>query len=604
MKFRALAAVSLIIPLYSQTLTYPETRKSDHVDVYHGIRVADPYRWLEDDRSEETARWVEAQNKLTFAYLARISYRAQLRKRIEQLYNYPKFTPPVRRGEYYFFSKNDGLQNQDVIYIQKGLDGHPEILLDPNQLSADGTARLGIRAWSCDGRYFAYGISSGGSDWQEARVMEVATRKVLDDRINWIKASNLAWAGNGFFYSRYDAPAAGHELSSKNEYHKVYFHRVGTSQAQDELIYEDPANPQRFHIVDTTEDERFAILDVSERGKGKDGNALFYRDLSRPGAGFVPIVQEITNDRYSVIDDTEHGFLIETNHGAPNNKVVRFDSGKPTAAWTDIIPEKPETIASATAAGGRLFVNYIQDVASRVYVYGRDGKLETEIRLPGAGTAGGFDGNHDDRSVFYTYTSLNYPLTIFRYEVASGKSSAFRSPDIPGFNPDNLESKQVFYTSKDGIRIPMFLVHRKGLKLDGRNPTLLYAYGGFNITINPGIRFAAGGADRTGICLRDRQHPRGRRVRREVARSGNEAAQAERVRRLHRGRRVADRGQVYVAGQTGDQRRVERRPAGGGRDESTAGPFPSGDSAGGRDGHAAVPQVHDWLELDTRLRIE
>ena len=277
----------MLIPA-SQSLVYPASRKVDQVDTYHGVRVADPYRWLEDDMSAETAAWVEAENKVTFAYLDQISYRKQVKDRLEHLYNYARYTAPTRRGECFFFSKNDGLQNQNVLYLQKGLNGTPEVLLDPNKLSSDGTSQLMLYQVSRDGRYLAYAISSGGSDWEEARILEIATRRVLDDRLQWIKVSGLAWAGDGFFYSRYDAPATGHELSSKNENHKVFYHRLDTPQSVDELIFENKDFPQRFHTVATTEDERFAILTVSDPSTGKDGNALFFRELSSHGADLHP----------------------------------------------------------------------------------------------------------------------------------------------------------------------------------------------------------------------------------------------------------------------------------------------------------------------------
>ena len=477
----ALAAFALPSPIVGADLKYPQTRKGDQVDDYHGVKVADPYRWLEDDRSAETAAWVEAENKVTFGYLDQIAYRPQVLARLKQLYNYPKYTAPQRKGEYFIYSKNDGLQNQSVLYIQKGLDGEPEVLLDPNKLSADGTARLGAFDLSKDGRYAAYAVSSGGSDWLEAHVMEVATRKVLSDDLKWLKVTGLSWWRDGFFYSRYDEPAGGHDLSAKNENHKVYYHRLGQPQSADELVFEDPAHPQRFHGVHTSEDERYAFLNVADRGTGKDGNALYYRDLSSADKSFHPIVTEITNDHYGVIDNAGGKFLITTNHNAPNHKIVQFDPANTAQPWKDVIAEKPEAIEQADAAGGTLFVLYLKDVTTRAYAYNLDGTLRNEIKLPGLGTAGGFGGNHDDKFVFYTFTSLNYPPTIFRYDIAS----PFRSPDIPGFNPANYEEHQVFYPSKDGTKIPMFLIYKQGLKLDGTNPTLLYAYGGFNITMSP-----------------------------------------------------------------------------------------------------------------------
>ncbi len=489
MKFiQSHAALLLLFPIVlaaaAQVIRYPATRKSSQVDTYFGVQVADPYRWLEDDRSPETEAWVEAENKVTFAYLNQIPYRQQVKARLEKLFDYPRYTAPFRRGEYFFFSKNDGLQNQNVLYIQKGLNGMPEVLLDPNKLSTDGTTRLMQVSLSRNGRYMAYAVSSGGSDWEEAYVMEIVTKQALPDHLKWLKISGLAWSGDGFFYSRYDAPGNGHELSSSNENHKVYFHHIGAAQADDELIYEDKANPQRFHLVSTTEDERFAILSIADRGKGKDGNALFYRDLSKNEKTFHPIVAEITNDRFGVIDNVGSQFLIETNRGAPNEKVVLYDPAHPSD-WKDVLPEKPEPLEKITTAGRKLFATYTKDVTSRTYVYSLDGKRENEVALPGEGSADWLGGNHDDTSVFYSFTSFNVPLTIFRYDPASKTSAVFRSPDIPGFNPASYESKEVFYPSKDGARIPMFLTYKKGLQLNGKNPALLYAYGGFNIAINP-----------------------------------------------------------------------------------------------------------------------
>jgi prolyl oligopeptidase len=467
----------------AQSLTYPVTRKSDQVDDYHGVKVPDPYRWLEDDNSPETLAWVKAENEVTFAYLGKIPYRAQVKHRLEELYNYAKYSAPFRRGDDYFFFKNDGLQNQNVLYVQKGLEGAPEVLLDPNKFSEDGTTRLGIFAVSRDGRYLAYGISTGGSDWQDTHVMEVASRKVLPDDLKWVKVSNLAWAGNGFFYSRYPAPEAVHELSSKNVFHTVYFHRVGTAQADDEIVFEDKSNPERFHLVQTTEDERFAILEVSDRGKGKRGNALYYRDLSKAEKTFTPIVSEITDDSYAVVDNVDAKLLIFTDHQAPNNHIQLFNPAG--ATWTELVPERPEVLENAAVAGGKLFVTYLKDVSSRMVVLSLDGKPENEIKLPGAGTNSDFQGNRKDAFIFYAFTSPNYPSTIFRYDIASNTSKIFHAPQIPGFNPENYETKQVFYKSKEGTRIPMFLTYKKGLRLDSSNPTLLYGYGGFNVTTAP-----------------------------------------------------------------------------------------------------------------------
>jgi prolyl oligopeptidase len=470
---------------FAQTMNYPNTRKSDQLDDYHGVKVADPYRWLEDDHSAETAAWVTAENEVTFAYLNKIPYRAQVKKRLEQLFNYPKYTAPIRRGDFYFYSKNDGLQNQNVLYIQKGLDGAPQVLIDPNRFSADGTSRLGIFDVSKNGRYLAYGISSGGSDWQEVHVLDVTAQQTLPEILQWVKVSDIGWAGDGFFYSRYPAPDASHTLSSKNEYHAVYYHKVATPQSADELIYEDKANPERFFLVSTTEDQRYAVLTISDRGKGKKGNALSFRDLGKKEKTFVPLVAEVTDDDYQVVDDVHGKFLVLTNHNAPNNKIALFNPAN--GSWSDVVAEKPEVLERAITGGGKLFVAYLKDVASHIYMLNLEGKPETEVKLPGAGSILDLQGNARDAFVFFEYTSLNYPTTVFRYD-SSDATSIYRAPKLPGFDPDSYETKQVFYRSKDGTRIPMFLTYKKGLRLDGENPALLSAYGGFNVSVTPAFR--------------------------------------------------------------------------------------------------------------------
>ena len=467
-------------------LSYPVTKKVDVVDDYFGTKVADPYRWLENNDSPEVAEWVAAENKVTYSYLDQIPYRKAVFNRLSELYNYPKFSAPTRRGEWFVFSKNDGLQNQSIYYIQKGLDGTPELLLDPNKFSADGTSRLGGFSWSPNGKYVLYGVSQGGSDWNQLYVLDVATKKPLTDHIQWVKNGGGSWLGeDGFFYSRYPEPEKGRELYTKNEFQQVYYHKIGTPQSADRLVYEDKANPQRFQGVGVTEDERFGILDVSERGKGKSGNAISFMDLKKRDGVFTPIVGEITNDSYDVIDNIGDKFLIQTNHNAPNGKVVMYDPA--TKEWTDVIPEKPEPLENAGTAGGKLFVSYLKDVSTRAYVYSLDGKLENEIKLPGLGTAGGFGGRGDDKFVFYSYTSFNAPPTIYKYDIATKRSTEFRKVEIPGFNANDYEVKQVFVTSKDGTKVPMFLTYKKGIKLDGNNPTILYGYGGFNVTTNPGF---------------------------------------------------------------------------------------------------------------------
>ena len=467
-------------------LTYPETKKDDVVDDYFGTKVPDPYRWLEKNDAPEVAAWVEAENKVTFAYLDQIPYRAQVKDRLTRLLNYPKFSAPTRRGDNFIFSKNDGLQNQNVFYIQKGLDGSPELLLDPNKFSTDGTSRLGSFTLSHTGKYVGYGVSEGGSDWNEIYVLDVATRKPLSDHLEWVKFSSASWRGDeGFYYNRYPTPPAGKKLAAKNEYQKVYYHKIGTPQSEDALIFEDEAHPGQFNNVVVTDDLRFEILGHSDSTIGKKGNSLFFRDLSKNEKTFAPIVAEITDDDYGVIDNIGDKFLIETNHGAPNGKVVLYDPKAGT--WKDVVPEKPEPLEITNTVGGKLFVTYLKDVTTRAYVYSLDGKLENDIQLPGPGSASGFGGRNDDKFTFYSFTSFNYPPTIFKYEIATKKSSVFRTVDIPGFVPADFETKEVFYNSKDGTRVPMFITYKKGIKLDGNNPTLLYGYGGFKINNSPGF---------------------------------------------------------------------------------------------------------------------
>jgi prolyl oligopeptidase len=471
----------------SPKVTYPETKRGDVVDDYFGTKVPDPYRWLENDNAPEVASWVEAQNKVTFGYLSQIPYRQQIKDRLTKLLNYPKYSAPARRGDWFFFTRNDGLQNQSVWYMQKGLEGSADMLLDPNKFSADGTSRLGSFTLSHTGKYVGYGISEGGSDWNDIYVLDVATKQPLADHLEWVKFSGASWRGDeGFYYNRYPAPAAGKKMAAKNEYQKVYFHKVGTPQSTDELVFEDNDHAGRFNSVGVTDDLRFEIRSQSDPSAGKKGNSLFVRDLSKGEKTFTPIVAEIGDDDYSVVDDIGDKFLIQTNHDAPNGKVVLWDPKKPQS-WSEIIPEKPEPLELANTVGGKLFVTYLKDVTTRAYVYSVSGKLENEVAMPGPGSAGGFNGRADDKFTFYTFTSFNYPPTIYKYDIASKKSSVFRTVDIPGFNPADYETRPVFYHSKDGTRVPMFITNKRGIKLDGNNPTVLYGYGGFNITTSPGF---------------------------------------------------------------------------------------------------------------------
>ena len=501
----AAGVVSLENAASAQSLHYPPTKKIEHTDTYFGTTVSDPYRWLEDDNALDTAAWVAAQNKLTFDYLSKIPYRSQVAARLKTVVNYPRYSAPFRKGNNIFFYKNSGLQNQSVLYVQKGLNGTPEVLLDPNTFSKDGTIALHGFELSKDGRYAAYSVSAiPGSDWEAVHVMDIAAHKPLPETLQWIKFSTPAWRGNGFYYSRYPQPAKGAELTTGAANQAVYYHKLGDAQEQDVKVYDDPTHPLRSLSVGTTEDERFALLYVGDNTK--KGNALFFRDESKSvtnggsvgangtgasgtvasGASFTPIVADVTEDRFAVVDNEGGKFLIQTNKNAPNQKVVLYDPASPDEKnWQTVLPERAEPLSALTTAGDKLIASYLKDVTTQVEVHGRDGKLENAVTLPAPGTASGFVGERTDKDVFYTFTSFNYPATIFRYDLAAHASTLFRAPEIPGFRSQDYETEEVFYTSKDGARIPLFLVYKKGMRRDGTNPTLLYGYGGFNITLNP-----------------------------------------------------------------------------------------------------------------------
>lgn len=466
-------------------LAYPVTRKVDQVDDYHGTPVADPFRWLEDDTSVETKEWVEAQNRVTFGYLDTIPYRDRLRERLTALVDYPRVSAPVVKGRWHLFTKNDGLQNQAVYYIQKGEEGTPDVLIDPNTLSTDGTTRVAGLTFNKAGTRIAYMLSQAGSDWQQIRVIDVASREPLPDVVDWVKVSGIAWHGDGFFYSRYPEPTnTDAAFSSMNEDHQVFFHALGTPQSADRLVFRDSANPQRFHTVGTTEDERYAVLTVSDRGQGKDGNAFHVMELTSPDPTFAPVWPTF-DDQMVVLDNVGDQLLVLTNRLAANQRVVRIDLSSPAEEqWVTVVPERTEPVSDVSVAGGRLFVTYLKDVTTRACVYTVDGTLEREIALPGLGTAGGFDGEHDATTVYYSFTSFTAPVTVYRYDIPSGLSTRLRDVTLP-FDPSRFETSQVFVTSRDGTKVPAFIVAKKGMLLDGTNPTMLYAYGGFNVSLPP-----------------------------------------------------------------------------------------------------------------------
>lgn len=467
--------------IYSQQIKYPIAKKVDQIDDYHGTKISDPYRWLEDNNSIETADWVEAQNNITNEYLSKIPFRDALKKRLTELWNYEKYSAPSKHGEFYTFSKNDGLQEQSVIYIQKGLKGNPEILLDPNKLSNDGSISLGGLAYSKDDKYLCYGISRGGSDWREFFVMDVQTKQLTKDEIKWSKFSGTSWYKNGFYYGRYDKPKAGEELKQKNEFQKIYYHKLGTLQSDDKLIWEDKQNPKRLFGAGVTDDEKFLILTISE---GSSNNNLLYFKNLETDSPVTPLVDKF-EARVGVVDNLDDKFLVLTNLDAPNKKLILIDTKNPSKEnWKTILPESKDVIQSVSFLNGKLIVTYLHDAISKVSVYTIEGKYLYDVKLPGVGTVSGFDGKKDELETFYTFTSFAYPPTIFKYDVKKNKSELFRKAAVK-FDPDKYETKEIFYESKDGTKVPMFIVHKKGLKLDGNNPTLLYAYGGFNAATLP-----------------------------------------------------------------------------------------------------------------------
>ena len=470
---------------------YPATRKDTTVvDDYHGTAVADPYRWLEDDRSEETAAWVAAQNEVTDAYLDRIPFRENLRARYEELFDYPKLSSPRKVGEYYFFYKNDGLQNQSVIYRQRGREGEPEVFIDPNALNEEGTTSIGLAGVSGGDEYIAYTRSDAGSDWQSIMVKEVATGRELGDTLRWVKFSGAEWVGDeGFFYSRYPEPEAGTELSGNNQLHSVYFHRLGTPQSDDVLVYRDTDNPGYYHFGDVTEDERYFVMYAAP---GTDGYATYLFDLAG-GVDGAPAPQLLfggTDSKSAIVDHRDGELLVLTNVDAPNYRLVRVDPARPEPAnWTEVLPEREHLLESVSTVGGGLIATYLEQATNKVYRYDYDGTSERAVELPGLGSVGGFGGERDDDETFYTFTSFVYPPTIFRYDLESGESEVFYETEL-AFDPRDYVERQVTYESADGTPVTMFVVHREGLELDGARPTYLYGYGGFNISLTPSFSTA------------------------------------------------------------------------------------------------------------------
>ena len=466
------------------SVKYPLTRKTAQVDDYHGTQVADPYRWLEDDNAAETKAWVEEQNKVTFDYLARIPQRQGLRDRLTRLWNFERYGLPYRKGTRYFISRNSGLQNQSVLYTLDSLDAEPRPLLDPNTLSPDGTVALAGLRPSEDGNLLAYGLAVAGSDWNEWKVRDVRTGKDLGDHLRWVKFSGASWTRDnlGFYYSRYDEPKPGEALKGVNYYQKLYYHRVGTPQSEDPLIYERPDHKEWGFGGSVTEDGRYLVITVSQGTDPK--NRVFYQELGAAGGKVVELLNEL-DASYNFVGNDGPLFWFLTDLKSPRGRVIGIDLRNPDRGnWRELIPESADTLQGVTVVNHQFLGHYLKDARTQVRRFTLDGQPAGSIELPGIGTAGGFDGERTDTETFFSFTSFTLPPTIYRHDLVTGQSTPFRQPKVD-FDPSRYETRQVFYTSKDGTRVPMFITHRKGLLLDGTNPTYLYGYGGFNISLTP-----------------------------------------------------------------------------------------------------------------------
>ena len=480
-----IAGVVLIVSAADQPkFNYPVAKKGDQVDDYHGIKVADPYRWLEDPDSAESRTWIDAENKLTFDYLEKIPERKAIHDRLMQLWNYERFTAPSKQAGRYFFSRNTGLQNQNVVYWLDQLNGEPKELIDPNTLSADGTVALSATAVSNNGTLFAYSLSVSGSDWQEFHVRDVETGKDLPDVIKWVKFSGASWThdDSGFFYSRYDEPKNGTMLRDANYFQKLYFHRLGTPQSEDVLVYERPDMKELGFAGSVTDDGKYLIITVWQGTERK--NRVYYKDLSRKDSPVVKLLDDF-DAAYSFIDNDGPVFWFRTDLSAPRNRVIAIDTRKPDRkSWKTIIPESKDKLESVNALNNQFVAEYLKDAQTEVRVYDLNGRFVRTVDLPAIGTAAGFSGKRTDKETFYNFTSFTFPATVYRYDLTTGKSTVFRKPHV-AFNPDDFETKQVFVTSKDGTKLPQFITYKKGTKLNGQNATLLYGYGGFNVNMTP-----------------------------------------------------------------------------------------------------------------------
>ena len=463
-------------------LDYPKAETVDSVDTYFGHKVSDPYRWLEDDNSDETAEWVKAENNVTHDYLSQIPLREDLEKRLTKIWNYPKYGVPFKKGDNYFFFKNNGIQNQSVLYITDDLNKQAMILLNPNLLADDGTVALAGMGVSKDGKYLAYSTASGGSDWNEIFVMEIKSRKMLDDHVKWVKFSGISWWKDGFFYSAYDQPKEGDELSGQNQYHKVYYHQLGNDQKDDMLIFEDKSHPLRNFHAYLTEDKSFLLLGETESTSGNSLYASRIEDLK--SINFKKIAEGFEYD-YGVLDNIGDDLLIKTNHQAPKGKLILSDFNNPGPEnWKTLVNEKEDVLEGASIVGGKLFAQYLKDASNVAFFYDFEGNLLSELKLPAIGSISGFNGEKDETTAFYGFTSFTYPSSIYKFDLKTNTSELYKTSEVD-FEPDLYKTEQIFYESKDGTKVPMFIVYKKDLKMDGSNPTILYGYGGFNISLSP-----------------------------------------------------------------------------------------------------------------------
>ncbi|AFZ12093.1 prolyl oligopeptidase [Crinalium epipsammum PCC 9333] len=473
-----------MMPDTTKSISYPTTQTVNQVDDYHGTKVSDPYRWLEDVDSQETKAWVEAQNQVTFDYLNQIPARSQIKQRLTQLWDYEKFSIPFKEGDRYFYFKNDGLQNQSVLYTLTSLDSEPKVLLDPNKLSEDGTVALAGIAISENGKLMAYGLSTSGSDWQEWKVRDVETQEDISDHINWIKFSGASWTkdNQGFFYSRYDQPNEATKLEDINYFQKLYYHKIGTPQSEDVLIYHRPDQKEWGFNGGVTEDGRYLIISVWQGTDPK--NLVFYKDLADANSQVIELISDFEAS-YSFIDNDGSVFLFQTDLDAARGRAIAIDiNNRQKENWREIIPQATETLESIGILNNQLLADYLKDARSQIKIFNLNGEFVREVTLPGIGSAGGFGGKRWDTETFYSFTSFTTPATIYRYDMTTGESTVFRQPQVD-FNPEDYETKQVFYSSKDGTQVPMFITHKKGLQLNGNNPTYLYGYGGFNVSLTP-----------------------------------------------------------------------------------------------------------------------